>query len=54
MKKEFWSDMAGLGIMLLVMLGAAALRAPFNIFRPPPQAENHYSVLLLLKKKKKV
>ena len=27
MKKEFWSDMAGLGIMLLVMLGAAALRA---------------------------
>ena len=27
MKKEFWSDMAGLGIMLLDMLGAAALRA---------------------------
>lgn len=27
MKKEFWSDMAGLGIMLLVMLGAVALRA---------------------------
>ena len=27
MKKEFWSDMAGLGIMFLVMLGAAVLRA---------------------------
>lgn len=27
MKKEFWSDMVGLGIMLLVMLGAAVLRA---------------------------
>ena len=27
MKKEFWSDMAGLGIMLLVMLGAVALLA---------------------------
>ena len=27
MKKEFWSDMAGLGIMLLVMMGAVAVRA---------------------------
>lgn len=27
MKKEFWSDMAGLGIMFFVMMGAAALRA---------------------------
>ena len=27
MKKEFWSDMAGLGIMVLVMVGAALLRA---------------------------
>ena len=27
MKKEFWSDMAGLGIVLLDMVGAAALRA---------------------------
>ena len=27
MKKEFWSDMAGLGIMLLVMLGEDAVRA---------------------------
>ena len=27
MKEELWSDMTGLGIMLLVMLGAAALRA---------------------------
>ena len=27
MKKEFWSDMAGLGLMFLVMLGAAVLRA---------------------------
>jgi len=27
MKKELWSDMAGLGIMFLVMMGAVAVRA---------------------------
>ena len=27
MKEELWSDMTGLGIMFLVMMGAAALRA---------------------------
>ena len=27
MKKELWSDMVGLGIMFLVMMGAVAVRA---------------------------
>ena len=27
MKEELWSDMTGLGIMFLVMMGAVALRA---------------------------
>ena len=27
MKKELWSDMAGLRIMFLVMMGAVAVRA---------------------------
>ena len=54
MKKEFWSDMAGVGSFFFFLFVVGAVPFPFNIFRPPPQAENHYSVLLLLKKKKKV